>query len=80
MQISLEVDVRENFHKEMPIDSNCLVSETIRTIPEGNTMITPSTTQRYLRANNVYLVGQLLRSFSKGKKKQEKAYSVCQRT
>ena len=47
--MSLEVDVRENFHKEMPIHSNCLVSETIRTIPEGATMIAPSTIRRYLR-------------------------------
>ena len=49
MQISLEVDVRENFHKEMPIHSNCLVLETIRTIPKETTMIAPSTTRRYLR-------------------------------
>ena len=30
VQISLEVNVRENFHKEMPIHSSSLVSETVR--------------------------------------------------
>ena len=56
MQISLEVDVREKFHKEMPIHSNCLVSETVRllcdeinqALPEGTTVIAPSKTRRYL--------------------------------
>ena len=37
MQISLEVE-RENFHKEMPFHSNCLVSETVRSLPDDYTM------------------------------------------
>ena len=36
VQISLEVDVKK--HKEMPIHSNCLVSETVRSLPDDYAM------------------------------------------
>ena len=68
MQISLEVDVRENFHKEMPIHSNCLVSETIRTIPEGTTMIAPSTTRGYLREQCLFGRAAVKKLFIRQKK------------
>ena len=54
MQVPLGVDVRENFHKEMPIHSSCLASEKINeALPEGTT-IAPSTTRRYLREQGLF--------------------------
>ena len=66
--MSLEVDVTENYHKDMPIYSNCLVSETIRTIPEGTTMISPSTTRRYLRERCLFGRAAVKKLFIRQKK------------